>query len=278
MRDDECVSFLQWALPHMQMRWPGFRKVRGQVCKRLQRRIKALGVGGVAGYREYLEENAGEWPILDGLSRVSISRFYRDKQVFAFLEQEVLPALAQQAITRGEKWLKVWSVGCSSGEEPYTVSLLWRLQLQSRFPSIDLHILASDAAPNMIRRATAASYRYASVKNLPESWRDEAFTRSNDCYALKPEYRRECRFIVEDVRQRVPQESFDLILCRNLVFTYYDEPLQRKLLERMSGLLRGEGALVIGVHEKLPAAFPGFAVWSERLRVYRKSAGRPGNG
>lgn len=278
MRDEECVAFLQWALPRLRMRWPGFRKVRGQVCKRLQRRIKALGLEGEADYRDYLSANEGEWPILDGLSRVSISRFYRDKQVFAFLEQEVLPALAQQAIARGERWLKVWSVGCSSGEEPYTVSLLWRLQLQSRFPSIGLRILASDADPNMIRRATVATYRYASVKNLPERWRDEAFTSSNDCYALKPDYRRECRFIVEDVRERVPEESFDLILCRNLVFTYYDEPLQRKLLERMSDLLKGEGALVIGVHETLPAAFPRFAVWSERLRVYRKSTGRPGKG
>lgn len=269
MRDEDCVAFLQWALPLLHMRWEGFRKVRGQVCKRISRRIKNLGIENSTEYRDFLTVNEKEWKLLDGLCRVSISRFYRDKMVYSFLEQEVLPVLAQQSIERNEETLKVWCVGCSSGEEPYTVSLLWKIRLQSRFPGIEMDIRASDADSVLIQRATVASYSYATIKNLPDEWRQEAFTRTDDDYLLKPEYRRSVRFSLEDVRVRLPDEKFDLVFCRNLVFTYFDEALQHKMLEQLRGVLRTNGVLVIGVREKLPESCPGFSPWSERLGIYR---------
>jgi len=252
------------------MRWEGFRKVRGQVCKRISRRIKKLGIENSTEYRDYLNVNKKEWKLLDGLCRVSISRFYRDKLVYLFLEQEVLPVLVQQSLDRDKETLKVLCIGCSSGEEPYTVSLLWKFQMQSRFPGMEIDILASDADPCLVQRATVASYSYASIKNLPGEWRQEAFTRTDDDYLLKPEYRRSVRFSLEDVRLNMPDEKFDLVFCRNLVFTYFDEVLQRKMLEQLRGVLRTNGVLVIGVREKLPVSCPGFSPWSERLGIYRK--------
>jgi len=124
MKDTDCVQFLQWALPQMHMRWPGFRKVRDHVCKRIERRIRELGLPNVQAYQEYLREIRAEWQQLDGLCRVTISRFYRDKRVFAMLEQEVLPRLAEQALAADGRSLRIWSAGCASGEEPYTLVLL----------------------------------------------------------------------------------------------------------------------------------------------------------
>jgi chemotaxis protein methyltransferase CheR len=92
--DQECVEFLQWALPRMQMRWSGFRKVRRQVCRRIQRRMQVLEKD-VQGYREFLEAEPEEWDVLDALCRITISRFYRDRAVFAYLQTTVLPALAE---------------------------------------------------------------------------------------------------------------------------------------------------------------------------------------
>lgn len=270
MRDEDCVAFLQWALPLLHMRWEGFRRVRGQVCKRISRRIKKLGIENSTEYRDYLNLDEKEWELLDGLCRVSISRFYRDKMVFSFLEQEVLPVLAQQSLDHDKETLKVWCMGCSSGEEPYTVSLLWKFRMQSRFPGMEVDILASDADPCLVQRATVASYSYATIKNLPDEWRQAAFTRTDDDFLLKPEYRRSVRFSLEDVRLRMPDEKFDLVFCRNLVFTYFDEALQSKILEQLRGVLTTNGGLVIGVREKLPESFPGFSPWSERLGIYRK--------
>ena len=81
MKDDRCVGFLQWLLPQLHMRWQGFRKVRTQVCKRIQRRISELELTDVDAYRQYLLTHADEWRILDHSCRVTVSRFYRDKVV-----------------------------------------------------------------------------------------------------------------------------------------------------------------------------------------------------
>jgi chemotaxis protein methyltransferase CheR len=275
MRDELCVAFLQWALPHMQLRWPGFRRVRGQVCKRLQRRIRQLGLDGEGNYRRYLAQHAEEWQALDTLTRVTISRFYRDKMMFAYLAQVVLPALAQQALARGGNCLKVWSAGAGAGEEPYSVALLWRLQLKAAFPDLRLHIVATDADARQCRRAQRACYAYGSIKNLPAGWRDIAFAGQlrPQRYCLKAAYRCDTEFRVQDIRESMPAETFDLVLCRNLVFTYFDEPLQRVLLGRIKGLMQAGGALVIGIHEQLPDGIAGFTAWSERLRIYRLEHG-----
>ena len=270
MRDDECIKFLQWALPQLRLRWPGFRKVRGQVCKRITRRMTQLGIDAITDYRDYLGKHEAEWRVLDDLCQVTISRFYRDQLVYRFLAREVLPYLAQQALNRGEDYLRVWSVGCGSGEEPYTIALIWQLQMQSRFPDLSLRLLATDANPLMRQRVADACYAYSSVKNLPAGWRDAAFIQDAEHYCLKPEYRRFIRFMQQDVRATNPAETFDLVLCRNLVFTYFEEALQRSILERMQNVLRTDGALVIGIHEHLPEEVDGFSAWSARLRIYRK--------
>ncbi|GIK38934.1 MAG: hypothetical protein BroJett011_27670 [Chloroflexota bacterium] len=100
MHDRDCIAFLQWALPHLRLRWAGFCKVRHQVCKRIDRRCRELGLPDVAAYRAYLTTQAAEWPILASLCRISISRFYRDRAVFDQLAHVVLPALAKSALTR----------------------------------------------------------------------------------------------------------------------------------------------------------------------------------
>lgn len=275
MRDEECVQLLQSVLPQLHLRWPGFRKVRAQVCKRIQRRISSLALDGVAAYRDHLEQHGDEWQVLDALCRVSISRFYRDKQMFAFLEHSVLPELAQRAMARADACLKVWSVGAGAGEEPYTLAIIWQLQLQQRFPDLHLQIVATDADPDMIQRGQVACYDYGSVKNLPESWRNKVFNLQNARYCLKLEYKDAVQLRLHDVRQDfvgvMSNETVDLLFCRNLAFTYFDEALQQQTFSRLLRVLRKGGALVIGIHEQLPQSAVGIRVWSERLRIYEKN-------
>jgi len=272
MKDEQCVCFLQWALPQLHMRWPGFRKVRAQVCKRLDRRIRDLGLTGVEEYQAYLKVHADEWERLDPLCRITISRFYRDKGVFAALAQEVLPSLVTGVRERGDNTLRIWSAGCSSGEEPYTLAVLWAIELQSRFPEITVDIVATDADPNMIRRARDARYKFGSLKELPESWRNRVYTREDDTYCLKPEYRRDINFLEQDIRQQQPKGHFDLVLCRNLVFTYFDEALQLELLRHIVGAMHDGAALVLGVHEQLPKRAQELSIWFDKQRVYRKTS------
>jgi chemotaxis protein methyltransferase CheR len=216
----DCVAFLQWVLPRLGRRWAGYRKVRRQVCRRVQRRIGELGLDGFEAYREHLEAQADEWAVLDGLMNVTISRFNRDRGVFEYLARTV------------PQGARVWSAGCASGEEPYTLALLRE----------DLEILATDADPNMLRRAEAARYPDSALRELPDR---EAFTDG----VLHERYRRRVSFARHDIRDEPPAGPFDLVLCRNLAFTYFDEPTQRDVLRNIASVTE---LLVIGAHERLP--------------------------
>jgi chemotaxis protein methyltransferase CheR len=268
LSDSECVEFLQWALPRLRMRWSGFRRVRRQVCRRLERRLRELGLPGIEAYRAFLEAAPEEWAQLDALCHVTISRFRRDRAVFAFLEQHVLPALAREA-TKGARPLQAWSAGCASGEEAYTLALIWRFALVHAFPALDLHVLATDVDETMLRRARAAEYPSSSLRDLPEAWREAAFVELDDCYRLNRDLGRPVTVRRHDLRRPAPDGPFDLVLCRNVAFTYFDLDLQRQVAERLAACTRPGGALVLGVHETLPDGAHGFAPWSESLRVYR---------
>ena len=271
MKDSDCVQFLQWALPRLHMRWPGFRKVRAQVCKRLQRRIRLLDLDGIVNYRHYLQQHPQEWRALDALSRVTISRFYRDKAVFDTLAREVLPALVDAARERGGEALRIWSAGCASGEEPYTLSILWASELRSRYPGTTIDIVGTDADVDMIGRAREARYGLGSVRDLPESSRRQAFARQDGAFVLKPEFRRGVRFLEQDIREAQPEGPFDLVLCRNLVFTYFDEDLQTDVLGRIVAAMQPGAALVLGLHEHLPTAVDGLTGWFDDHRIFRKT-------
>src|SRR5439155_24386566 len=131
--------------------------------RRVRRRLDALGLADLDAYRAYLEAHPEEWLVLERLTPITISRFYRDADVFASLERDVLPALAA-----GRSLLRAWSAGCASGEEPYTLALVWHLALGPRLPGVGLEILATDVDPTMLGRATAAAYTASSLKDLPE--------------------------------------------------------------------------------------------------------------
>ena len=270
MKDDRCVRFLQWALPQMHMRWPGFRKVRRQVCRRVDRRMHALGLTHVDEYQDYLETHADEWAALDSLCRITISRFGRDKGVFATLVDAVLPELIRNVRARGGDTLRAWSAGCASGEEPYTLAILWHTQLQPRFPGTKLDVTATDSDKRMLERAREARYAFGSLKELPADLRDRVFTRDDHGYRLDARYRRGVTFLEQDVREARPEGPFDLVLCRNLVFTYFDEELQAGLLTRIIDTMAVGAALVIGIHEDLPEGPGRLEPWFEKQRIYRK--------
>ena len=270
MNDRDCVCFLQWALPQLQMRWPGFRKVRKQVCKRLQRRLQELNLPSLATYRAYLLDRPSEWTILDSYCRIAISRFYRDRAVFDYLHQTLLPELARTAIAHNRNELRFWSAGCASGEEAHTLSILWVLSLRSQFPKLTLQTVATDIDAHLLERARIGCYPYGSFKDFPSDWLSRAFTFSKDQYCIRTEFRKRLEFLQQDIRWQEPTGSFDLILCRNLAFTYFDRPLQLQVLQQLVRHLFPRGALVLGSHEVLPEMPPELQKIRDRPSLYRR--------
>jgi chemotaxis protein methyltransferase CheR len=275
VKDSDCVGFLQWALPRLGLRWPGFRKVRGIVCKRVERRRRALGLGSLDAYRVYLEEHGDEWEALRALCSIPISRFGRDRSVFSLLEDVVLPVLADQAAARPERTLTCWSAGCASGEEPYSVSILWGLELAQRYAGVELRVLATNVDAELLERAAVGCYGWSSLKEVPPAWREQAFERSGGAYCVREPFRAAVTFVRQDLRQDVPHGSFDLILCRNVVLTYFEPEIQRAVMRRIVDVLRPGGALVVGIHEALPPGVEGLAPWPGARAIFRRADATP---
>ena len=234
----DCDELLRWALPRMRMRWTGFRKVRGQVSKRLRRRIRELSLTSFSDYRARLMSDADEWLILDSCCRITISRFYRERDAWERLREEI----------EGRERLRCWCAGAASGEEPYTLALL------CRFAGIPVRVLATEADPHLLERARDGRYPRSSLGEVPPEWLEAAFTRESDRFVMRPEHKEPVEWRLEDIRLSLPDGPFDLVLCRYLAFTYYDEELQREVLARLRARLAPGGLLVLGAKERLPAS------------------------
>jgi chemotaxis protein methyltransferase CheR len=266
---------LKWALPRLGLAWPGFRRVHRQVCKRIGRRLKELHLGDALAYRSFLEAHPEEWAILDSFCWISISRFFRDGAVFDCLGQEILPQLAASARAQGRAKLQVCSLGCAAGEEPYSLSLLWRFRLLPSFPELSLSLLAVDADSRALQRAQAGCYSKGSFKELPAGWLDVAFSHTGGRYCLKLEFRAGIEFRRQDIRQGLPPGLFDLILCRNLAFTYFSVPSQARVLQRIVDALRPAGVLIIGRKESLSAERGSLQPWLAQSGIFRKAPLEP---
>src|SRR5215210_2258556 len=275
MTGDPCVEFLQWALPRLGLRWAGFRKVRRQVCRRVARRMAALGLPDHAAYRAHLAAHPEEWAVLRALTPVTISRFGRDRAVFGALADEVLPAVAAAARAAGRDEVRAWSAGCASGEEAYTLALL----SDDRALRPALEVLATDVHPPVLARARAARYEPSSLRELPPALRERGFAaRPDGALVVRPEHRRRVTVVAHDLRDPPPAGPFDLVLCRNVAFTYFAAEAQRAVLDRLAGALRPGGALVLGLHETLSDPAGRFVPWPGARAVHRYVAAQATEG
>jgi len=265
MSDRECVGLLRWALPRMGLRWEGFRRVRRQVCKRIGRRVGELGLAGMADYRSLLEADPDEWARLDAFCRVTISRFFRDRGAFERLG-ELLAARASPSAP-----LRLWSAGCASGEEPYSLSILFHEVVEPAVPGARLELLATDADASLVERARHGCYPEGSLVEVPPRWRERAFVRRGELWCLDERFREGVALRCEDLREAMPDGPFALIACRNLVFTYFGEPLCGEVLEKLLVRLEPGGLLFVGAHESV--AHPALEQLGRGVPLYCKRSG-----
>ncbi|MGI9413086.1 MAG: CheR family methyltransferase [Hyphomicrobiales bacterium] len=271
MTDQEFVRFLQDVLPGMGLKWAGFRNVRGTVRRRIARRLRELGLADLDAYRDYLERTPEEWPRFHAMCRIPISRFYRDRAVFRLLGEDVLPSCAAAALKAGRGDIRCLCIGCASGEEPYSVNLVWLTSVAQQHAGLGLDILALDADETMLGRARAGHYKASSLKEVPKEIRQTAFEQTNGEFRLRTAFRTGIRFNLCDVREAMPSGPFDIVMCRNLVFTYFSDAVQRELFEQIDGRLTPGGFLIVGGHEHLPCDGRRYRPLRLHVPIYQKA-------
>jgi chemotaxis protein methyltransferase CheR len=240
------VAFLSRHAARLGLRPQGYPRVARQVGRRLWARLAALGLKDLGSYEEYLRTHPEEWHQLDEMCRITISRLYRDSGVFDILSERILPDLAQQV-----QILTLWSAGCASGEEPATLALVWSVRLAARFPGVTCRILATDLGSEVLERAREARYGESSLSELPADLR-AALVPDPPFHRLPDRLRQMITVTRHDVREPAPTRDVDVILCRNLAFTYFSPSLQLSVLAHFDAVLRPGGVLVTGAKERLP--------------------------
>jgi len=236
--------------------------------------LDELELPGLAAYEQYLENRPDEWIVFDTMCRITITRFYRDRKVWDTLRATILTSLARSAVDNGDNEVRCWSAGCGSGEEPFTLQMAWQLNIQPRMSTrIPLRIVATDSNRSLFDRAGKGAYAGGSLRHLPPEWIGVAFDPTGNDFTIQKSITENVEFLEQDIRQKMPDGMFRLVLCRNLVFTYFGKTLQNELTDQIAQRLHGEGFLIIGVHESLPAGTKGFLPVEGARGIYQRKEG-----
>lgn len=230
--------------------WRGFRKKQRQVRGRLYARVAQLGLGDLGAYRDVVLENEAERRRLHAIVGISVTRLFRDRHDWESLQRVVLePWLARSTAAAR----RAWSMGCASGEEPYTLQMVWLDLLERRSQPAELEILATEVRPELLERAARAVYPAAALRHVPETMA-ERFVRVRDSEAieLSAEVTSGVRFEPHDYLLDPWPQGLDLILARNGIFTYRSPDEQVGLVDRLAAALRPAGYLFVGSHDIVP--------------------------
>ncbi len=262
---DEFDEFLREALVLLGLSWRGYRRVRWGFRTRLRNRLRELGLLRLRDYMVLVRKNPVERERLGAQLAVTISRFFRDRGFWFRFADDLFPVL--ELLANGGP-VRVWSLGCASGEEPYTLRIVWR---ESGRREEALSVVATDLRPVCLERAARRLYPESAVHNVPAVLRSRYLHERNGTFLLDEEIARGVQFERFDWRSEKgwPVGDFHWVLARNGIFTYDDEPHALAKLARIERALVPGGYLWIGGNERLPGAAQ--ARWTKVApSLYRK--------
>ncbi|HEX5990983.1 MAG TPA: CheR family methyltransferase [Thermomicrobiales bacterium] len=244
------------------------------ITRRLWRRVAAVGMSTLADYRTYLEAHPEEEQRLITDFLIKVTRFFRDPALFERLREDIVPELVAAARQDGRE-LRMWSAGCATGEEAYSLALLVAEALAAApKPSPPVRIFATDLDEAALAFARRGIYPATALADVPEELVARYFTQHDGAVEVTKAVRGLIVFGSHDLAQRPPFPRTDLVLCRN-VLIYFAPELQRRALEIFAYSLREGGVLVLGKSETIGAVKSGFDTIDRRARIYRRQGPRP---
>jgi two-component system CheB/CheR fusion protein len=241
------------------------------ILRRLRGRMSATSQPTLAAYAAYLESDPEEFARLVNSLLIKVTEFFRDPKLFEYLRGNVLPELIAEA-RRDRRELRIWSAGCSTGEEAYSLAIIVAEALGEELAWPDVRIFATDIDREAIAFARRGIYPPTALKGLPAGARDRYFVKSDGGYEVGKRLRALMVFGEHDLGERAPFPRIDLLLCRN-VLIYFAAPMQRVALETFAFSLRPGGRLALGTAETVTALPEPFEEENARLRVYRRLPG-----
>lgn len=238
------------------------------ILRRISRRMAVTHVGNLRDYLDYLHAHPDEIQELVKAFLIKVTGFFRDPEAFDFIKINVLPDLINRAKENG-RILRLWSAGCATGEEAYSLALLIADLLGPDFPEWSIKIFATDLAPEAIAFARRGLYPENVLGDLPEEYRDRYFERLDHGYRISKMLRETVIFGQQDISRGVPFPRIDLAVCRNLLI-YLKPELQQTVLDLFSySLHQSRGYLFLGKAETARPTKPSFELVNKKWKIYR---------
>ncbi|MGM0768301.1 MAG: chemotaxis protein CheB [Pseudomonadota bacterium] len=236
--------------------------------RRIERRMAIHGIASLADYTRFLADNKQEIDLLFRELLIGVTQFFRDPDTWNYLIETGLPELLGSLPP--DHTLRAWVVGCSTGEEAYSLAMAFTEALEHIEPRPELHlqIFASDISPDAITVARRGQYPLGIQDVVSEERLARFFIRHDTYYQIKPEIRDRVLFARHDVILDPPFTKLDLIACRNLLI-YFDLKLQRRILPLFHYSLRPNGLLLLGGSETVGRLHHLFAPVKPKQRLYR---------
>lgn len=246
---------------------------RNLVYSRLSRRLRALGLTSFRQYREHLAANVSELESFINAISTNLTKFFREAHHFDHFRTHVAVPFVQDAHGKVGRRLRVWSAGCSTGEEPYTIAVVLKREIRD-IDRHDVRILATDIDTEVIGKGARGEYPANSIDEVPKTYREFFQPVGGDRTSENVMVGRDIRSLVIFRRLNLMESwpftgNFDAIFCRN-VMIYFDGPTKTALVERFTQKLKPGGWLYIGHSESLIGSHPGLRLIGRT--TYRREA------
>ena len=218
--------------------------------RRLAVRMRVTGASDYLEYLNTLKKNPEEYTDLLNELTVNVTEFFRDPDVYKMLAQEIIPRMLDSKSGFSSRAVRIWSAGCASGEEPYSMAILIDSILDDAVDGWSVRVLGSDYDDSSLRTARAAEYKDLKVPDYidPERYFLISQEGSTTTYRVRDRIKKNVRFERSNLLEYEARRHYDMVLCRN-VLIYFGRDVQKKIISALVGSIVGDGYLVLGKSE-----------------------------
>lgn len=235
--------------------------------RRLRRRMSQLNIASASEYMSRIREDEGEAAELLNTVLINVTEFFRDPQAWEVLHRNILPKLLERVGTGNA--FRAWSVGCASGQEPYSLAITIADVLGPKLAEYDIKIYATDIDDEALRFARRGEYPADKVRRIRPEWRDRYFQGESNVKKVSREIRRMVIFGRSNLISDAPISHCNLVVCRN-VLIYFDTPSQKQIFGRLHYALEPNGILFLGKAESKLSQSKRFRPIHSRWRIFQR--------
>ena len=240
---------------------------RSSLQRRVHKQMQSHNINNIGEYLDYLQVHPEEFSPLFNTILINVTGFFRDKEAWNYLQNQTIPRLLNYKTKRS--LIRVWCAGCASGEEAYTLAMIFAEILGTEQFRQRVKIYATDIDEEALTQARHASYDTKQIEDIPYNLRQRYFEQSGDCYIFRSDLRRTVIFGRHNLIQDAPISRLDLLSCRNTLM-YFNAETQTRILDRFHFALNNTGILFLGKAEMLLTHANIFTPLSLQHRIFRR--------